>query len=79
MSVLWSEPRWSLSGSLSPVPRQVSRPRSPESARVLALLCLGEVGRSSSLGNSKEVKRVILEAIASTSEEVGTFLLSIKS
>lgn len=43
---------------------------SPEAARVLALLCLGEVGRSGSLGGSKEVQGVILEAIASTNEEV---------
>uniref|UniRef100_A0A8C3AHQ8 TATA-binding protein interacting (TIP20) domain-containing protein n=1 Tax=Cyclopterus lumpus TaxID=8103 RepID=A0A8C3AHQ8_CYCLU len=47
-------------------------PGSPESARVLALLCLGELGRSSSLGGSKEVQGVILEAISSTNEEVKT-------
>uniref|UniRef100_A0A672G9E0 Cullin-associated and neddylation-dissociated 2 (putative) n=1 Tax=Salarias fasciatus TaxID=181472 RepID=A0A672G9E0_SALFA len=45
---------------------------SPESARVLALLSLGEVGRSGSLGGSKEVQGVILEAFSSTSEEVKT-------
>lgn len=49
---------------------QVKNPSSPESARVLALLCLGEVGRNGSLGGSKEVQRVILEAFSSTSEEV---------
>ncbi|MEQ2158275.1 hypothetical protein GOODEAATRI_010554, partial [Goodea atripinnis] len=42
---------------------------SPESARVLALLCLGEVGRNGSLGGSKEVQGVILEAFSSTYEE----------
>uniref|UniRef100_A0A4W6DC61 TATA-binding protein interacting (TIP20) domain-containing protein n=1 Tax=Lates calcarifer TaxID=8187 RepID=A0A4W6DC61_LATCA len=50
----------------------VKSPGSPESARVLALLCLGEVGRSGSLGGSKEVQGVILEAFTSTSEEVKT-------
>uniref|UniRef100_A0A669BY33 TATA-binding protein interacting (TIP20) domain-containing protein n=1 Tax=Oreochromis niloticus TaxID=8128 RepID=A0A669BY33_ORENI len=43
-----------------------------ESARVLALLCMGEVGRKGSLGGSKEVQGVILEAFSSTSEEVKT-------
>lgn len=41
----------------------------PEPARVLALLCLGEVGRSGGLGGSKEVQGVILEAFSCTSEE----------
>lgn len=54
---------------LSPPP-QVKNPGSPESARVLALLCLGEVGRSGSLGASKDVQGVILEAISSSNEEV---------
>lgn len=49
---------------------QVKNPGSPEAARVLALLCLGEIGRTGSLGGSKEVQGVILEAIASTNEEV---------
>ncbi|XP_070701638.1 cullin-associated NEDD8-dissociated protein 2 [Pempheris klunzingeri] len=52
--------------------QQVKSPGSPESARVLALLSLGEVGRSGSLGGSKEVQGVILEAISSTNEEVKT-------
>ncbi|XP_070815240.1 cullin-associated NEDD8-dissociated protein 2 [Chaetodon trifascialis] len=52
--------------------QEVKSSASPESARVLALLCLGEVGRSGSLGGSKEVQGVILEAIASTNEEVKT-------
>ncbi|KAM3621297.1 uncharacterized protein V6R79_009075 [Siganus canaliculatus] len=52
--------------------QQVKNPASPESARVLALLCLGELGRSGSLGGSKEVQGVILEAIASTNEELKT-------
>uniref|UniRef100_A0A8C3G8B5 TATA-binding protein interacting (TIP20) domain-containing protein n=1 Tax=Cyclopterus lumpus TaxID=8103 RepID=A0A8C3G8B5_CYCLU len=52
--------------------QEVKNPGSPESARVLALLCLGELGRSSSLGGSKEVQGVILEAISSTNEEVKT-------
>lgn len=53
---------------------QVKSPGSPESARVLALLCLGEVGRTGSLGGSKEVQGVILEAISSTNEEVEDIL-----
>uniref|UniRef100_A0A8C9YHC2 TATA-binding protein interacting (TIP20) domain-containing protein n=1 Tax=Sander lucioperca TaxID=283035 RepID=A0A8C9YHC2_SANLU len=52
--------------------QEVKNPGSPESARVLALLCLGELGRSGSLGRSKEVQGVILEAISSTNEEVKT-------
>uniref|UniRef100_A0A8D3CN57 TATA-binding protein interacting (TIP20) domain-containing protein n=1 Tax=Scophthalmus maximus TaxID=52904 RepID=A0A8D3CN57_SCOMX len=50
----------------------VRNPGSPESARVLALLSLGEVGRSGSLGGSREVQAVILEAFTSSSEEVKT-------
>lgn len=53
---------WSLS--------QVKSHCLPESARVLALLCLGEVGRNGSLGGSKEVQTVIIEAFSSSSEEV---------
>lgn len=60
---------YSVCHSIFPPP-QVKSPGSPESARVLALLCLGEVGRSGSLGGSKEVQGVILEAFTSTSEEV---------
>ncbi|XP_074508619.1 cullin-associated NEDD8-dissociated protein 1-like [Sebastes fasciatus] len=52
-------------------PRLQTPPSSP-STRVLALLCLGEVGRSGSLGGSKEVQGVLLEAISSTNEEVKT-------
>ncbi|KAL7408300.1 hypothetical protein ABVT39_021203 [Epinephelus coioides] len=52
--------------------QEVKNPGSPESARVLALLCLGEVGKSGSLGGCKEVQGVILEAISSTNEEVKT-------
>ncbi|KAJ4918525.1 hypothetical protein JOQ06_022826 [Pogonophryne albipinna] len=52
--------------------QEVKNPGSPEPARVLALLCLGEVGRSGSLGGRKEVQGVILEAISSTNEEVRT-------
>ncbi|XP_071351490.1 cullin-associated NEDD8-dissociated protein 2 [Trachinotus anak] len=58
--------------TVSSLIQQVKNPGSPESARVLALLCLGEVGRSGSLGGSKEVQGVILEAFTSTSEEVKT-------
>ncbi|KAM9859887.1 cullin-associated NEDD8-dissociated protein 2 [Aulostomus maculatus] len=50
--------------------QEVKNPSTPESARVLALLCLGEVGRSGSLGRSKEVQGVVLDAFSSTSEEV---------
>uniref|UniRef100_UPI0037E85094 cullin-associated NEDD8-dissociated protein 2 n=1 Tax=Semicossyphus pulcher TaxID=241346 RepID=UPI0037E85094 len=59
-------------GTVSGLLQEVKNPGSPESARVLALLCLGEVGRSGSLGGSKEVQGVILEAISSTNEEVKT-------
>ncbi|AWP02176.1 putative cullin-associated NEDD8-dissociated protein 1-like [Scophthalmus maximus] len=52
--------------------QEVKNPGSPESARVLALLSLGEVGRSGSLGGSREVQAVILEAFTSSSEEVKT-------
>ncbi|XP_029357989.1 cullin-associated NEDD8-dissociated protein 2 [Echeneis naucrates] len=52
--------------------QEVKNPGSPEPARHLALLCLGEVGRIGSLGGSKEVQAVILEAFTSTSEEVKT-------
>ncbi|KAM4587734.1 cullin-associated NEDD8-dissociated protein 2 [Odontesthes bonariensis] len=60
-------------GTVSSLIQQVKNPGSPESSRVLALLCLGEVGRSGgSLGASKEVQGVILEAFSSTNEEVKT-------
>ncbi|CAN9512592.1 unnamed protein product [Ophioblennius macclurei] len=59
-------------GTVSGLIQQIKNSGSPESARVLALLCLGEVGRSGSLGGSKEVQGVILEAFSSTSEEVKT-------
>uniref|UniRef100_A0A3Q4GKX1 Uncharacterized protein n=1 Tax=Neolamprologus brichardi TaxID=32507 RepID=A0A3Q4GKX1_NEOBR len=59
-------------GTVAGFIQQVKNPGSPESARVLALLCLGEVGRKGSLGGSKEVQGVILEAFSSTSEEVKT-------
>ncbi|XP_041671134.1 cullin-associated NEDD8-dissociated protein 2 isoform X2 [Cheilinus undulatus] len=59
-------------GTVTALLHEVKNPKSPESARVLALLCLGEVGRSGSLGGSKEVQGVILEAISSTNEEVKT-------
>ncbi|KAM3878341.1 cullin-associated NEDD8-dissociated protein 2 [Diretmus argenteus] len=57
-------------GMVAGLVQEVKSPGSPDSARVLALLCLGEVGRSSSLGGSKEVQGVILEAFNSSSEEV---------
>uniref|UniRef100_A0A1A8RPX6 Cullin-associated and neddylation-dissociated 2 (Putative) n=2 Tax=Nothobranchius TaxID=28779 RepID=A0A1A8RPX6_9TELE len=59
-------------GTVSGLIQQVKGSGSPESDRVLALLCLGEVGRSSSLGGSKELQGVILEAFSSTSEEIKT-------
>ncbi|XP_022604586.1 cullin-associated NEDD8-dissociated protein 1-like [Seriola dumerili] len=59
-------------GTVSGLIQEVKNPGSPESARVLALLCLGEVGRNGSLGGSKEVQGVILQAFTSTSEEVKT-------
>ncbi|KAA8593608.1 hypothetical protein FQN60_009724 [Etheostoma spectabile] len=45
--------------------QEVKNPGSPESARVLALLCLGELGRSGSLGRSKEVKTAASCALGS--------------
>ncbi|XP_030585995.1 cullin-associated NEDD8-dissociated protein 2 isoform X3 [Archocentrus centrarchus] len=59
-------------GTVAGFIQQVKNPGSPESTRVLALLCLGEVGRNGSLGGSKEVQGVILEAFSSPSEEVKT-------
>ncbi|XP_051804068.1 cullin-associated NEDD8-dissociated protein 2 [Acanthochromis polyacanthus] len=59
-------------GTVAGLIQEVKSPSSPESARVLALLCLGEVGRSGSLGGSKEVQGVILDAFTSPSEEVKT-------
>ncbi|XP_062265609.1 cullin-associated NEDD8-dissociated protein 2 [Platichthys flesus] len=59
-------------GTVSGLIQEVKNPGSLESARVLALLSLGEVGRSGSLGGSKEVQGVILQAFTSTSEEVKT-------
>ncbi|KAM7401565.1 hypothetical protein PAMP_016872 [Pampus punctatissimus] len=59
-------------GTVSGLIQEVKNRGSPESARVLALLCLGEVGRSGSLGGNKEVQGVILEAFSTTSEEVKT-------
>lgn len=59
-------------GTVSSLIQEVKSHNSPESARVLALLCLGEVGRSGSLGGSKEVQAVILEAFSSSSEEIKT-------
>lgn len=59
-------------GTVAGLLQEVKNSGSPESARVLALLCLGEVGRTGSLGGSKEVQGVILEAISSTNEEVKT-------
>uniref|UniRef100_A0AAV2M8A6 TATA-binding protein interacting (TIP20) domain-containing protein n=1 Tax=Knipowitschia caucasica TaxID=637954 RepID=A0AAV2M8A6_KNICA len=59
-------------GTISSLKQQVNSQSCPESARVLALLCLGEVGRSSSLGGCKEAQAVILEAFSSSSEEIKT-------
>ncbi|XP_072307863.1 cullin-associated NEDD8-dissociated protein 2 [Eucyclogobius newberryi] len=56
-------------GTVSSLLQQVKSRSSSESARVLALWCLGEVGRSGSLGGSKEVQAVILEAFSSSSSE----------
>ncbi|KAM6980352.1 cullin-associated NEDD8-dissociated protein 2 [Aplochiton taeniatus] len=51
--------------------QEVKDPRSPEPARVLGLLALGEVGRAGgNLGGSAELQAVILEAFSSPSEEV---------
>ncbi|XP_046881587.1 cullin-associated NEDD8-dissociated protein 2 isoform X1 [Hypomesus transpacificus] len=50
--------------------RQVKDPQAPEPARMLSLLCLGEVGRCVSLGGHKELQGVLMEALSSPSEEV---------
>lgn len=59
-------------GTVSSLIQEVKSHSSPESARVLALLCLGEMGRSGSLGSSTEVQALIIEAFSSSSEEVKT-------
>ncbi|XP_014851808.1 PREDICTED: cullin-associated NEDD8-dissociated protein 1-like [Poecilia mexicana] len=59
-------------GTVASLIQQVKNSSTPESAQVLSLLCLGEVGRSGSLGGSKEVQGVILEAFSSTNEEIKT-------
>lgn len=59
-------------GTVSSLIQEVKSHCLPESARVLALLCLGEVGRNGSLGGSKEVQTVIIEAFSSSSEEIKT-------
>lgn len=59
-------------GTVSSLIQEVKSHSAPESARVLALLCLGEVGRSGSLGGIKEAQAVILEAFSSSSEEIKT-------
>uniref|UniRef100_M4AY56 TATA-binding protein interacting (TIP20) domain-containing protein n=1 Tax=Xiphophorus maculatus TaxID=8083 RepID=M4AY56_XIPMA len=63
-----------MAGTVTSLIQQVcdSSFHSPESARVLSLLCLGEVGRSGGLAGSKEVQGVILEAFSSTNEEIKT-------
>ncbi|XP_054906325.1 cullin-associated NEDD8-dissociated protein 2 [Poeciliopsis prolifica] len=59
-------------GTVTCLIQQVKNSSSPESARVLSLLCLGEVGRSGGLAGSKEVQGVILEAFSSANEEIKT-------
>ncbi|XP_032892680.1 cullin-associated NEDD8-dissociated protein 1-like [Amblyraja radiata] len=50
--------------------QEVKNPKSSDSVRLLALLSLGEIGRTMNLGAHKELKVVILEAFSSPSEEV---------
>ncbi|XP_008319433.1 cullin-associated NEDD8-dissociated protein 1-like [Cynoglossus semilaevis] len=58
--------------SISRLIQQVKNRGTPESACILALLSLGEIGRGGSLGGNTAVQGVILEAFSSTSEEVRT-------
>ncbi|KAK6480606.1 cullin-associated NEDD8-dissociated protein 1-like [Huso huso] len=50
--------------------QDVKNTKSSDSVRILAFLCLAEVGRTMNLCGQKELKKVILEAFSSPNEEV---------
>ncbi|MGH0183975.1 UNVERIFIED_CONTAM: hypothetical protein FKN15_013747 [Acipenser sinensis] len=50
--------------------QDVKNTKSSDSVRILAFLCLAEVGRTTNLCGQKELKTVILEAFSSPNEEV---------
>ncbi|XP_033878913.3 cullin-associated NEDD8-dissociated protein 1-like [Acipenser ruthenus] len=50
--------------------QDVKNTKSSDSVRILAFLCLAEVGRTMNLCGQKELKTVILEAFSSPNEEV---------
>ncbi|KAK1161488.1 cullin-associated NEDD8-dissociated protein 1-like [Acipenser oxyrinchus oxyrinchus] len=52
--------------------QDVKNTKSSDSVRILAFLCLAEVGRTMNLCGQKELKTVILEAFSSPNEEVKT-------
>lgn len=56
-------------GAVSRFLRDARSPGSSSAVRVLALLCLAELGRGASLGAQGELQAVILEAFGSPSEE----------
>lgn len=58
------------SGVVTNFIQEVKNPKSSESVRILALLCLGEIGRLMNLEGQKELKGVIMEAFGSPNEEV---------
>nr|XP_006631060.1 PREDICTED: cullin-associated NEDD8-dissociated protein 2 [Lepisosteus oculatus] len=50
--------------------QDVKSTKTSDSVKILAFLCLAEVGRTMNLGGQKELKTVILEAFSSSNEEV---------
>ncbi|MBN3288303.1 CAND1 protein, partial [Polyodon spathula] len=50
--------------------QDVKNTKSSDSVRILAFLCLAEVGRTMNLGGQKELKTVIIESFSSPNEEV---------
>lgn len=58
------------SGVVTNLIQEVKNPKSSESVRILALLCLGEIGRSVNFEGHKELKGVMMEAFSSPNEEV---------
>nr|XP_055072782.1 cullin-associated NEDD8-dissociated protein 2 [Misgurnus anguillicaudatus] len=58
------------SGVVTNLIQEVKNPKSSESVRILALLCLGEIGRFMNFEGQKELKGVVMEAFGSPNEEV---------
>ncbi|XP_020647066.2 cullin-associated NEDD8-dissociated protein 1 [Pogona vitticeps] len=57
-------------GVVSQFVQDVKNPKSSAAVKMLAFLCLAEIGRTTNLSAQKELKVVILDAFASPSEEV---------